>query len=142
MALILITGLIPTALGVVGAPSHSTAAAIVLDPEEQAFLTLINNYRAANGVGPLAISSKLQDAARWMSQDMAASNYFGHTDSLGRDSFQRLTDFGYTYNIWKGENLAAGVAAAQAAFDLWGGSPGHNANILNPNYVVIGIARA
>ena len=120
-------------------PARPAAA---LDAEEEAFLALINSYRADNGLGPLSLNSQLDSDAVWMSQDMAAHNYFSHSDSLGRDPFQRMADFGYTYNTWRGENLAAGVQAAQAAFDLFKGSPGHNANMLNSNFKVIGIARA
>lgn len=116
--------------------------AAALDGEESAFLTMINNYRAQNGLGTLSTNGKLRDAGLWMAQDMAAKDYFSHTDSLGRDPFVRQGDFGYTYNTWKGENLAAGVADAQGAFDLWKGSPGHNENMLNPHFTVIGIARA
>ncbi len=141
-----------TALLVVAASPRPAAAA--LDGEEQSFLTLINNYRAANGVGPLSLHTQLNDASRWMSQDMAAKNYwpdasycaqFGlgpHCDSLGRDPFQRMADFGYTYNTWKGENLVAGADTAQGAFDLWRNSPGHNANMLRAEFTAIGIARA
>ncbi len=77
-----------------------------------------------------------------MSQDMGANNYFSHTDSQGRDPFARMAAFGYNYNTWKGENLAAGTESAQAAFDMWRNSSGHNANMLNGNFTVIGIGRA
>ncbi len=120
-------------------PARHAAA---LDGEENAFLGLINQYRAANGLGSLSLNTTLNEAAAWMSQDMGVHNYFSHTDSLGRDPFQRMAAFGYTYNTWKGENLAAGVDSAQGAFDLWKSSPGHNANMLNVNFKVIGIARA
>jgi len=122
--------------------SGSPRQAAALDNEETAVLDLINSYRIANGLGTLSLNGTLNNAARWMSNDMAANNYFSHTDSLGRDPFVRLGAFGYTYNTWKGENLAAGVDTAQEAFDLWKGSPGHNANMLNPNFTVIGIARS
>jgi uncharacterized protein YkwD len=36
-------------------PAAQTSADPNLDTEEQAFVTLINNYRQANGLGPLAI---------------------------------------------------------------------------------------
>src|SRR3990172_6122238 len=120
--------------------ARTTTAATTLSADEQAFANLINSYRQANGLGTLSIDSSIQDAARWMSQDMGAKNYFSHTDSLGRDPFQRMADFGYNYNTWKGENLAAGYSTAQAAFDAWKASAGHNANMLNPNYKVMGIA--
>jgi hypothetical protein len=113
-----------------------------IDGEEQAFLGLINEYRAANGLGPLALNSTLNDVARWMANDMASNNYFSHTDSLGRDPFARMDAFGYNFNTWRGENLVAGTETSGHAMQMWQGSPGHNANMLSGNYTVIGIARA
>ena len=142
--------LIATLLAVAAMPRGAQAA---IDGEEQAFLTLINDYRQANGLGTLSFDSQLNNASEWMSGDMAANNYwpddaycaqFGlgaHCDSTGRDPFQRMADSGYNYNTWKGENLAAGVDTAQSAFQLWKNSPGHNANMLNEHFTVIGIAR-
>ncbi len=127
-----------TALGSAGRPAPAAA----LDAQEQAFLGLINDYRAANGLGPLALNDQLTQTAIWMSQDMASHNYFSHTDSLGRDPFQRMADLGYNYNTWRGENLAAGIEAAQTALDLFKSSPEHNWIMLYPNFKVIGIARA
>lgn len=119
----------------------ATTATTTLDPEEQAFLNLLNQYRQQNGRGALSVNPNIQDAAEWMSADMGANNYFSHTDSLGRDPFQRMAAFGYDYNTWKGENIAAGTSSAQVVFNLWKDSPGHNANMLNSNYKVLGIAR-
>jgi hypothetical protein len=118
---------------------HTADAA--LDSEEQLFLTLINNYRQQNGLSTLTSTVTLENAAVWMSGDMGANDYFSHTDSLGRDPWTRICSFGYCYNTWKGENIAAGTSSAQVAFDLWKGSPGHNANMLGGNYNVIGIGR-
>ncbi len=128
------------ALFAVAAPPAGSPAA-AMDSEEMTFLTLINQYRASNGLGLLSVDSKLNDTARWMAQDLAANDYFSHTDSLGRDPFRRMDDFGYDYNTWRGENLVAGTEGAQASLDMWEGSPGHNANMLNANYTVIGIGR-
>ena len=112
-------------VAVAGAPRGAEADPAI-DAEEQAFLGIINSYRAQNGLGTLSLNTELNNAGDWMSNDMAAKDYFSHTDSLGRDPFQRMADFGYTYNTWKGENLAAGVETAQGAFDLFKNSPGHN----------------
>jgi uncharacterized protein YkwD len=121
-------------------PGASTAST-PLDTEERLFVSLINQYRQQNGLNTLTIDANLPDAVEWMSTDMGVNNYFSHTDSLGRDPFVRMNAFGYNYNTWKGENIAAGTSSAQAAFDLWKGSAGHNANMLNPDYKVMGIAR-
>ncbi len=112
-----------------------------IDAEEQAFLKLINDYRAQNGLGALRVSVALTRAADWMSGDMAAKNYFNHTDSLGRDPFVRMTAYGYNYNGYKGENIAAGYADAARTFNLWRTSPSHNTIMLSPNFNVIGISR-
>jgi uncharacterized protein YkwD len=123
------------------ASSTETKADPALDSEEQLFLQLINQYRQDNGAVALVIDSSLANASDWMSADMGQNNYFSHTDSLGRDPFKRMCDFGYCYNTWKGENIAAGTGSAQTVFNHWKGSTGHNANMLNSNYRVIGIAR-
>jgi len=118
-----------------------TPAAKALDSEEQTFLNIINDYRAAEGLGTLALDPQLNDVALWMANDMASNDYFSHTDSLGRDPFVRMDQIGYAYNTWRGENLVAGTEGAQASFEMWTGSPGHNANMLGEHYTVIGIAR-
>ncbi|MCJ7510485.1 MAG: CAP domain-containing protein, partial [Dehalococcoidia bacterium] len=124
------------------ATSPSGVAGLQLGQDEQAVLDLINAHRADNGLAPLSVSPTLTDAALWMSRDMAENDYFSHTDSLGRDPFQRMADFGYNFNAWKGENLVAGSDTPQMSFELWRDSPGHNANMLNPNFVVVGLAQA
>jgi len=123
-----------------------------LGQDEQALLDLINAHRVDNGLSPLSISPTLTDAGQWMANDLATANQgcswdssaepTCHTDSLGRDPFQRMADFGYNYNAWKGENLAAGSDTPQLTFQLWRDSPGHNANMLNANFVTVGLAKA
>lgn len=137
--------------GSCGSPIVTPTANSPLDTEEWAFLTLINNFRAQNGSGPLQVSVTLEASSRWMSNDLAAKNYFSHTDSLGRSSGARIQAFGYTYYPW-GENIAAGNSNAQNTFNQWlnacdpDGSGqctyAHKVNMLNGSFKVIGIARA
>ncbi len=112
-----------------------------IDGEEQMVLKLINEYRAQKGLSQLKISISLTRAADWMGVDMSTKNYFSHVDSLGRGVSLRLNAFGYNYQGFRGENLAAGYNDAVRTFNQWKNSPGHNANMLNPNYNVIGISR-
>ena len=121
--------------------TNCTVSSTAIDSEEQAFLGLINNYRAQNGLGALSISTNLTRAATWHSTDMGQNNYFSHTDLLGRSPSTRATDCGYP--IGAGENIAAGGAwqSAQSAFTAWKNSSGHNANMLYGPYKQIGIAR-
>lgn len=113
-----------------------------LRPEEQVLLSLINEHRSRNGLTPLTPSPALIASAGWLAQDMAAKNYFGHVDSLGRDLGQRMAALGYNYNAWKGENLAAGSSDPKFIFELWRSSPGHNDNLLSSNYKMLGIGSA
>ena len=53
-----------------------------------------------------------------------------------------MTKHGYTYNTYRGENIAAGNASASATFTQWRNSPTHNTNMLNANFRAIGIGRA
>lgn len=111
-----------------------------VDAEELAFLALVNQHRAQNGLAPLGLSYTLSRAGAWKSRDLGVNRYFAH-DDLSRTWVQRIRDCGYRYNTYIGENIAAGVSSAQGAFDLWKNSPGHNANMLGANYTAIGIGR-
>jgi uncharacterized protein YkwD len=121
--------------------SNCSVSDLTFDSQEQAFLTLINDYRAQNGAGPLTVSASLNQSASWMAVDLATKDYFSHTDSLGRPPSTRSANCGGPSNI--GENLAAGTMAdtAQEAFDMWQASSGHNQNMLYAGYKQIGIAR-
>ena len=140
----------PSSSGTTSSGNTSSGTAS-LESEEAAFLVLINNYRAQNGVGPLEISAMLQNSAKWMSNDMAAKNYVSHTDSLGRSPGVRFASFGYTYYPW-GENIAAGYGDAQNTLNQWvtacdpdaagNCTYAHRKNMLESSFKAIGIGRA
>src|SRR5689334_86110 len=90
LAVLLVATALPGTPRVVYAAQNCDVTDVNVDAEEQAFLGLINNYRAQNNAGPLTISSTLNRASTWMAVDMAAKNYMDHTDSLGRDPYQRM----------------------------------------------------
>lgn len=127
--------------GTASALTNCTVSDNTFDSQESAFLTLINNYRAQNGLAALTLSTNLNRSSSWLAVDMAQKNYFSHTDSLGRDPSARAEQCGYPSGA--GENIAAGTVwdTAQEAFDAWRNSAGHNANMLNASYRQIGIAR-
>lgn len=117
------------------------SAKISLNSDEKEFFTLINNYRKDKGLDPLKVSKKLSNSALLMAQDMADKPSLinhEHKDSLGRSPSERAAIYGYTDGV--GENLAAGYSTAQKAFDAWKGSADHNANMIDKNYKVMGIA--
>jgi uncharacterized protein YkwD len=123
-------------------PSATPSSNNTLDSEESAFVTLINDYRVANGIAALQVSPLLVTSSKWMSTDMANNNYFSHTDSLGRDPFTRMSAWGYTDYLYAGENIATGSETAQDTFTQWENSSAHNANMLDTNYSWFGVGRA
>jgi uncharacterized protein YkwD len=119
----------------------SSAHAIYTDTFEREQLRLINDYRADRGLARLRFDVKLTRAADWMGRDMGAKGYFSHTDSRGRDPFQRMASFKYPGDTWRGENLAAGNSEAQSTFNQWLNSEAHRLNMVKPEYRAIGISR-
>ncbi|MGI8476651.1 MAG: CAP domain-containing protein [Thermomicrobiales bacterium] len=130
----------------VGAPASVTsdvsAASYCPDGEEQAFLGLINQYRANNGLGPVSNSATLGAAAEQHSRDMAYHNYFSHTLFSGRSWLDNIRAMGYRFRTSTGENIAAGHSSAGETFTQWRNSPPHRANTLNGAFTAIGIGRA
>jgi chitodextrinase len=75
---------------------------------------------------------------------MAGYGYFAHDDPappVARSAYQRVTDCGYAGSWW-GENIAWGYTTAQSVVNGWLGSPGHKANIENPNFTSTGVGVA
>jgi uncharacterized protein YkwD len=120
-----------------------------LNTIEKEFLTLINQHRASKGLPALKASKALNVASYHHSKDMGTRRYFSHTTKspllsgqTGSSPWARMKDAGYGYNTTKAENIAAGHATAQAVFNAWKNSAGHNANMLNASLQVIGIGYA
>lgn len=121
-----------------------SASDLAIDAEEQQMLTLVNNYRVANGRGRLTFSADAVRASAWFARDMATTNRFpsaDHVDSNGRTIDQRLSWCGVSYSSWA-ENIAAGPPDAQTVFDAWKASSIHNTNMLRDNVSLAGIGRA
>jgi uncharacterized protein YkwD len=109
-----------------------------------ATLCLINAQRARHGDQPLTENVRLDRAAVLHSLDMAKRQYFEHVDPDGVAPDARIVQQGYP-PILVGENLAWGetVKSTPAVIvSLWMRSPGHRANILEPQYREIGIGMA
>ena len=106
-------------------------------------LTLVNQHRAAIGVGQLSTDGALTASAVWKSMNMAGLNYFDHNDDpIGRTVAQRLAACGWPSNLGWGENIAYGYSTPADVMNGWLNSPGHKANIENPSYTSIGIGVA
>ncbi len=108
-----------------------------LTADESRMLELVNQERQKAGLKPLKIDMRLVDLSRKKSQDMIDNNYFGHTSPTYGTPFDALKNNGISYR-YAGENLAGAPTVERAHSGLMN-SPGHRANILNPNFTHIGI---
>ncbi|MFJ7967639.1 sigma-70 family RNA polymerase sigma factor [Streptomyces sp. NPDC096324] len=101
-------------------------------------VALVNKERATAGCGPLTEDPQLEDAAQAHSDDMAARDFFEHTNPDGADPGKRITAAGYQWSTY-GENIAMGQQTPESVMESWMNSPGHRANILNCSFKNIGV---
>ncbi len=120
-------------------------AGVNYSAEEIAFIKLINEYRVSQGLNPLLVSDMISEACERHSSDMGKYRFFSHYTvqsdwfPVNASPWDRMAKSGYDFYTNKGENIAAGQSTAKDAFSAWKASPGHNANMLNASFKVIGI---
>ena len=101
-------------------------------------INLTNQSRQQNGEGLLSENSQLSKAAQAKADDMLTRGYFAHTTPDGRTPWSFIIAAGYNY-LMAGENLAVNFSEAEDVETAWMNSPGHRANILNKDFMEIGI---
>ncbi len=118
--------------------------------EGQKVLDLINSARtqprqcgtqAFSPTTPLTWNATLATAAETHTRDMANNNYFDHKDRTGGTPGDRAELAGYIAQQ-VGENIAAGHDTPRKVVDGWLASPGHCANVMNPQFRELGAAYA
>jgi uncharacterized protein YkwD len=97
--------------------------------------------QAFAAAAPLAWNATLGSVAQDHSRDMANKNYLDHKDRDGRTPGDRAELAGYSGQL-VGENIAAGQDTVRKVVDGWIASPGHCANLMNPQYKELGAAYA
>lgn len=137
----------PVALGFVLVVVCSTVAdegkkpePLKLSAEETAVIAAVNAERAKLGVNALKAQLQLFDAARAHAANMAKQQKLAH-DLDGQSAFDRITATGYKYG-YAAENIGWNYPTPQAAIAGWMTSDAHRANMLNKDYVEIGVAVA
>ncbi|WP_223507434.1 CAP domain-containing protein [Pseudomonas sp. GL-RE-29] len=90
---------------------------------------------------PLTWNATLATAAEAQSRSMANNNYFDHKDRDGRTPGDRAELAGYNFQQI-GENISAGQDTAHKVVEGWLASPGHCANLMNPQFRDVGAAYA
>ena len=118
-------------------PKPSQQPTSQIKSAEQRAFDLLNADRRANGLPSLKLNGSLVVLAENYGKDMIKRNYFSHYNPEGQSPFDRMRKHGINYR-YAGENLAINrtVDAAEKALM---NSPGHRANILNPNYTEVGV---
>jgi uncharacterized protein YkwD len=136
--------LMALALGLLNPVIAFDAAPVKAEPDVfgRQVVELTNRERQAKGLRPLKPQTTLREAAQWLADDMAKKSYLSHTDSLSRDFSTRLRDFGYANFTAMAENIGLGAPDPAKAVANWMKSPGHRANILNPELTEIGVGYA
>lgn len=102
-----------------------------MEPLACELFIMVNDYREANLLSPLKVLKKCVLASQSHSQDMVDRGFFAHNSPTETFS-ERMVRFGIV-NGAVAENIVNAGSTIQA-LDLWEDSPGHNNNMLNPNY--------
>jgi uncharacterized protein YkwD len=127
-----------------------TARLATSQAEGQKLLEMVNTARAQQhqcgtqsfaATTPLAWNATLASAADAHSRDMANNNYFDHKDRDDHTPGDRAELAGYSGQE-VGENIAAGQDTGRKVLDGWLASPGHCANLMNPQFRELGAAYA
>ena len=102
-----------------------------------ALTCLTQQARAYHHVGAISDQPALMAAAAAKAADMKSCGY-GH-EACGRAFDYEIHAKGYPGRCY-GENIAYGQKSPHDVFVAWMNSPGHRANILNPDYRDLGVA--
>ncbi|MXY60876.1 MAG: CAP domain-containing protein [Cenarchaeum sp. SB0665_bin_23] len=139
----------------------------MISPDEEGFVKEIELYiylftnieRESTGLDKLQRIALVEEIAKEHSRDMADRNYFRHVTPEGLDPTDRVMRAGYdctrdhgsyyVYGLAENISWVSGIEHNETAQDIardvvasWMNSPGHRANILEPNYNRLGVGVA
>lgn len=104
------------------ASNTTTVDGVVLNHQEARMIHLVNQHRARHGIAPVRVSQQLTNQSRSWSKVQA-----------GRDQMSHGPDNCYENVAWNNYD-----ASADAFFQQWKESPGHNRNMLESRATKIG----
>ncbi|TSC83877.1 MAG: uncharacterized protein, YkwD family [Parcubacteria group bacterium Gr01-1014_13] len=111
----------------------------ILPQEAKKVALLTNELRSQKNIALLNSDSKLSVAAAAKAADMIQKSYFSHTSPSGETVADFVRKIGYRY-IVVGENLAIGYATAEELVSAWEKSPTHMANLVDRDYIDLGVS--
>ena len=97
--------------------------------DQHAYLYLINQERARNGLDELKLNDKLNTSAQLKANDMKEFDYWAHNNPNGTEPWHFFDVAGYKYEA-AGENLAKCWDTPEDTVKGWMNSPTHKENIL------------
>ena len=100
-------------------------------------LARVNQERTSAGLSALSMNALLTQAAQGHTDDMLARAFYAHESPEGVTPHERILATGYQGQK-TAENIAKGQFSVQQVMDEWMDSPGHRANILDPEFTEIG----
>ncbi|MCL2108865.1 MAG: CAP domain-containing protein [Oscillospiraceae bacterium] len=138
------------ALLVLRAVADSSGAVPVTTPQDipdsttaitaaEEVLKYVNEARAGEGLAALKLDETMCLAAQLRAEEI--SRVYSHDRPDGSSVFTVFKEFGITYRT-AAENIAYGdgmFQEARSVVDSWLASPGHRANILNPDMTTLGV---
>ncbi|WP_230374114.1 CAP domain-containing protein [Pontivivens ytuae] len=121
----------------------------IADDLERQMLDLVNEERTSRGLDPLELEQNLNEASEDHSAWMLDANVFSHTGTAGSSAGERMEDAGFDFSgsyAWA-ENIAYRSVSNPDQYDetvvllheALMDSPGHRANILNPDLDYLGV---
>lgn len=122
-------------------PTQNNGQTSTISEEASEVIRLVNVERSKNGLAPLKANAELSKVATVKAQDMIDKNYFSHTSPTYGSPFDMMKKFGINYTA-AGENIAYGQKTPAEVMNGWMNSSGHRANILNSNFIEIGVGVA
>ena len=126
----------PLLAGCAGEPALTSSTPVLASTSDaRAAAALISEYRAANGLPRVTVDQNLNRAAEYQAREVAAAGALSH-GAFG----SRMASFGVKGS--SAENLSAGARSFEEVIARWKRSPGHNENLLLPDGLRIGFARA
>ena len=114
---------------------------------ERRIYQLVNQERRKYHLPPLDKDDALVVTARAHSDDMLQRKFFSHDNPDGKAPQDRIAPAYSRTLVRTGENIWGGHGydysdsklMARVIMDSWMTSPGHRANLLNPNYTHLGV---
>jgi uncharacterized protein YkwD len=104
--------------------------------------TLINAERTSNNLSALSVNAQLAAAAKAHAVDMLCNNYLAHEGSDGSTPESRVEGQGFNASLVVEDLYAAPVSVGdpQSAIDWWMSNPASQADLVNTNTTVFGVA--